>query len=70
MTILLLFLMLTGFEAGIAAECIHVESGTIKYDKIHPHNEYILCRLCGVKLYTGTHRSFPHGNGSDGTCKQ
>ena len=70
MSILLAFMMFSGFDTEPAAECMHIQGDDFKYDQIHPHKEYALCRLCGVKLYTGITHTMPHGNGKNGTCKQ
>ena len=70
LSILSAFLLFSGFYTEPAAECTHIQGNSIKYDIKHPHNEYVVCTLCGVKLYTGILQTLPHGNGSNGTCKQ
>lgn len=61
--------MFSGFTDGDTyAVCVHRLVSNPEYDSGHPHNQYVTCTSCGEIIYTGSHLTKPHGDGTGGTC--
>lgn len=69
--IIVLLFTLSGFTDGNTyLVCPHRLVSEPAYESSHPHNQYVVCNSCGERIYTGSHLTKPHGNGTGGTCSK